>query len=857
MIKYMKEIVKLHTFSFIIRIASILATFIIIVDFYNIPSKYLERQNIGLEIIVSTFLLIIFTSLTFELNVWNLFRIKSVNGIDAIMCIVLCSSFLYVTAAVVLQLDSFYKFCSLAIINSFSIAIMITRGLRYLQATKKSALFKSNIYDLKDIYTGNFELQENSTVLMSEKDVDYDLLERSDVIDTLYSTILLSKPDGRFVISLEGKWGSGKTTIINNVKHRLVDQNKDILIIDEFDPWGFNDQESLFNNMFDSILKKSGYGYSEQSIKKTIKKFSEAIFGGNKNWMLFKGFVENNEISTLKSDINSYLRLCDKKVVFFIDNIDRLESKNVIMLFNSVANLLDFERITYVLSFDNERVKAIFDNELAMDYQYLKKIIQVQIRVPEIDSSVLNNVYLKCLNNLVRELGENENDMSSYELIVDNLCNQSLDVRDFKRFVNSVISQSYITNTYLHRKDLILAEYIRMHNISLYNEFLRNKRFFITYDKEYDNVLFADSFDSEKFSKEAKEYFEALFTTDDHKKYIEILSDLFPNVKRFKERSTISHRAYDRGQYNDVSRHHRICSAKYFDLYFTKTTNTFVELGKMTSMLINSLNNATTFEEMLSTFDDTMVLLHRSYHKEFFERLQVYTNLLEINVAFELSRVLLKRIYSIDDSAVFMALNARRRTVVIIVELMKQVNDIQFDALINEIMDEYINIELISELTYWMNSEKDTSLANSRAEIINDKYKIMARDIISNKIDIYQDRCYTPKNIWALYRAYKDENPGSIKNYIEQVMNKKNIFKIIYDIIGLSHGTNYTYSISKENLDLVTSIEVIDEILAITEPVTDDQKFVLEVYNCFKNKENESMGRYGITVPEERKIENL
>lgn len=277
----------------------------------------------------------------------------------------------------------------------------------------------------------------------------------------------------------------------------------------------------------------------------------------------------------------------------------------------------------------------------------------------------------------------------------------------------------------------------------------------------------------------------------------------------------------------------------------------------MTSMLINSLNNATTFEEMLSTFDDTMVLLHRSYHKEFFERLQVYTNLLEINVAFELSRVLLKRIYSIDDSAVFMALNARRRTVVIIVELMKQVNDIQFDALINEIMDEYINIELISELTYWMNSEKDTSLANSRAEIINDKYKIMARDIISNKIDIYQDRCYTPKNIWALYRAYKDENPGSIKNYIEQVMNKKNIFKIIYDIIGLSHGTNYTYSISKENLDLVTSIEVIDEILAITEPVTDDQKFVLEVYNCFKNKENESMGRYGITVPEERKIENL
>ena len=38
-----------------------------------------------------------------------------------------------------------------------------------------------------------------------------------------------------------------------------------------------------------------------------------------------------------------------KKFVF-IDNIDRTEKDNVILLFKLVGSILDFERITYVLS---------------------------------------------------------------------------------------------------------------------------------------------------------------------------------------------------------------------------------------------------------------------------------------------------------------------------------------------------------------------------------------------------------------------------------------------------------------------------------------------------------------------------
>lgn len=854
---FLREIVTLHSFSFMVRVSSVFALVIIVVDFLNILSNYLVTQNSVLAIIVLVLSLIIFTSLIIELKIVSLFRIKSVNGLDAVLCMSFCSSFLYLTASMFLQLLSFYKLATLILVIVFIVITIITRGVRYSRAVEINKMYIPNVYDLKDILNGDFDFEENSTVLMNEKDVNYDLLQRNGVIDSLYSSILHSKPDGKFVISLEGKWGSGKTTIINNVKRKLIDNNKDVLVIDEFDPWGFNDQESLFNNMFDIMLKKSGYGHSEQSIKKTIRKFSETIFGGGEKWELFKGLIENNNMTTLKSDINNYLRLCDKKVVFFIDNIDRIDSKNVLILFNSVSNLLDFERITYVLSFDNERVKVIFDNELAMDYQYLKKIIQLQIRVPEIDTEVLSNIYLKCINNLLCKLGDYKNDMSSYELIVDNLCNNSLDIRDFKRFVNSVISQSYIKNTYLCRKDLILVEYTRLHNVGLYNELLRNKRFFITYDKEFDSVLMSDSIDNDKYSKESKEYFNMLFSSSEHEKYTEILSDLFPNVKQFKERSAISYRTNDSVQRNDVSRQHRICSAKYFDLYFTKTTNDFVNIGRKANALINSLNSASGFDDRLSAYDITMNSMQKSYHTEFFERLQVYINLLEENAAFELSRVLINRINSIDDLAVFMALNARRRASVIIVELMKQIDDTHFSTLIDEVVSNYINIDLISELGYWMDPDNVTSLSNPRLIMIKEHYRKMAEEIIHNRIDIYEDKYYNHKNIWALYRIYKDNSPEVIKVYIEQVMSKDNIYKIIYDLIGLSHGKNYTYSISEQNFDFLSSIEAIDAMLVIAEPKTDDQKFVLEVYNRFKSKEIGVTGRYGITVPEERIFKNL
>ena len=85
--------------------------------------------------------------------------------------------------------------------------------------------------------------------------------------------------------------------------------------------------------MFDTIIQKSEIKFNSL----LTKQMADSIYGelfGNKKINIIKNFLKPiDTIGVLKNRINDYLRLSGKKVVFFIDNIDRTESENIILLF--------------------------------------------------------------------------------------------------------------------------------------------------------------------------------------------------------------------------------------------------------------------------------------------------------------------------------------------------------------------------------------------------------------------------------------------------------------------------------------------------------------------------------------------
>ncbi|MBR5399894.1 MAG: hypothetical protein IK103_08910 [Bacteroidales bacterium] len=89
-------------------------------------------------------------------------------------------------------------------------------------------------------------------------DIINDKIGREPIVDLLVKSInnLVKSEHPCTVYGIYGKWGEGKTSLMNFVKNRLLEQGKDDgLSIIEFNPWLINNNETLLREFFKSIME--------------------------------------------------------------------------------------------------------------------------------------------------------------------------------------------------------------------------------------------------------------------------------------------------------------------------------------------------------------------------------------------------------------------------------------------------------------------------------------------------------------------------------------------------------------------------------------------------------------------------
>lgn len=87
---------------------------------------------------------------------------------------------------------------------------------------------------------------------------EYDCLNRTAFSKQLAQAIMSYTTSDNFAISLCGKWGSGKTSILNMVVEEinvltsvLKDEEKPVIV--KFNPWNYSDCAQLISQFFVSI----------------------------------------------------------------------------------------------------------------------------------------------------------------------------------------------------------------------------------------------------------------------------------------------------------------------------------------------------------------------------------------------------------------------------------------------------------------------------------------------------------------------------------------------------------------------------------------------------------------------------
>lgn len=218
-------------------------------------------------------------------------------------------------------------------------------------------------------------------------------------------------------ISIQGDWGSGKTSMMNMIKEKM---ENDICPV-WFNTWQFS-QFSLGNSLVFSMMTVllNGLGCEKESINKVLG----GVLGFTKNVAigtvdhLVGGFAADklnevltpetavdyaNEVTQLKAKfqaaVNKKIEV-DKKdrVVIFVDDLDRLQPAKAVELLEVLKLFLDCENCVFVLAVDYEVVtlgiKQKFGNDVSEEKgkSFFDKIIQLPFKMPVAQYDIKNYV---------------------------------------------------------------------------------------------------------------------------------------------------------------------------------------------------------------------------------------------------------------------------------------------------------------------------------------------------------------------------------------------------------------------------------------------------------------------------------
>lgn len=574
--------------------------------------------------------------------------------------------------------------------------------------------------------------------------------------------------------------------ILNNIQFSIDESTKETLIQD------------VINVVFDSKIASLGN-------------------------LLNKEFKKLNTEPEISSVVNNYLLNNDKKMLIIIDNLDRIDSEKAFFLIKCIDSIIKFKKTINILLYDEDIIDEILDQKFNNGKKYMNKLVQLKIDVPEVDIYTLNNIKEKIANNLLVNNHPFIDFINNEQYEFDN-------IRELKRYVNSIISSNVYNGSILDSDDDSNLKYIKSVCPKLYYEIWENKIYFITYDRRYDYDIY--TLDYEKLNKDTKNFYNELFKNKEYKKYVSILSKMFPSIENYSKNNKPFSEHIDEANYNESVIRCKICNARYFDLYFTREENDFIRLNKDVESLVNSINNKEEFEQV---FVDIVNKYNSDELKVFAEILNINLFKISDNKALETILCLYKSENLFKDRILFFELDSYQRFCIVIADLLSKLTDQEFEKFKKAVHKDYKKLHLIYKIKYWVDNNKKKSIKYNFD--FDELFNEMCNKILYDNIDIYSNEYYSKGNIWAIYHFDKDK----VKEYVTKNINSSNIYKFLADVISTSVGSNqYGYRITKENIEALSENADIDNLLKKNTDKSDAKhELINEVYNLYKTGKND------------------
>ena len=229
-------------------------------------------------------------------------------------------------------------------------------------------------------------------------------------------TDIINSYSNGFVLALNSKWGSGKTTFVKMWEQSLKNQNYQTVY--------FNAWENDFENnpltalmgelkvltkkstepQFKSVMKKAAVlskniapAVVESILAKYIKTevLKDALVGASKGITdIFENDVEDyakkkKSISDFRSELGDFIAKTNdgKPLVFIVDELDRCRPNYAVSILEQIKHFFSVPNIVFVLSIDKiqlgNAVRGVYGSNLIDADEYLRRFIDIEYTIPK------------------------------------------------------------------------------------------------------------------------------------------------------------------------------------------------------------------------------------------------------------------------------------------------------------------------------------------------------------------------------------------------------------------------------------------------------------------------------------------
>ena len=258
------------------------------------------------------------------------------------------------------------------------------------------------------------EMKNNKEVVQTLEPFADDKLNRKTVAENFKNVLLNTDLN---VFSVSAQWGGGKTYFIENLIKLMQEDSINIL----YNAWESDFYDSPLIPLFVELFAKlEKYAYDKNFIKilKSCKKFLKLIcekttfqiglkykafncsanFDPNKKSKKSEYLEVKNEIQKLKNNLELIPQQLGKKIIIFVDELDRCNPIYAIKTLEIVKHLFGISNIIFVLSVDKKQlensVKRIFGTNDGDVNGYLRKFIDVDFQLPDTSNEQLIHYHL-------------------------------------------------------------------------------------------------------------------------------------------------------------------------------------------------------------------------------------------------------------------------------------------------------------------------------------------------------------------------------------------------------------------------------------------------------------------------------